>query len=255
MKVHLFQCTFAYLTALLLSLSLPSLSLACKCMPPNLTEALYDNPDSTVIAGRVLNELTMMDGSYDRYFVFKVNQVFKACSIQLQDIIIVSTSYSTASCGLNLINNTQYIFSARPAVVEANDLPSAVQVSVASCDYNSEWSYVSDDDKRTLRQYKQNEPSADAHCDTSSSSSSPSSSCQTGADCDQITEYCDVAKNQCVAIDASCPTPPVRCFAAPCTVTYPCLVEAGGPLTCLDNYCGGCNAIFLDADRSRVCNS
>jgi Tissue inhibitor of metalloproteinase len=247
MKVLLFHSTFAYyLTALLLSSSLPNLSLACKCMPPNLTEALYDNPDSTVIAGRVINELATTDGSFERYFVFKVNQVYKACSIQVQDMIVVSTSYSTASCGLNLVNNTQYIFSAH-SVAEDNNLPSSlVQVSVASCDYNSEWSYVSEEDKRTLRQYKQNEPSSDAHCSTS---------CQTGADCDPIEEYCDAASNQCVAMDAPCSGPVVNCFAAPCTVTEPCLVETGGPLTCLDDYCGGCNAIFLDADRTRVCNS
>lgn len=247
MKFLFFHCTFAYSATFLLS-SLPSLSSACKCIPPNLTDSLYNKPDSTVFAGRIVDELTTSVGSYDRYFVFKLNRVFKACSaIQAADLIIVSTSFSSASCGLDLIPNTQYIFSAHAATEDnQDDLPI---FSVGSCDYNAEWSAgVSDEDKRALRLYL-NTTQSNAHCDSSSK-------CQTGADCDQTSEYCDVSNNKCVTIDAPCPSfaPPVACFAAPCTVTDPCQ-EADGPLTCLDSYCGGCKAIFLDADRSQVCNS
>jgi hypothetical protein len=245
MKVLLFNYTFAYWMTFLLS-SLPNLLLACKCIPPVLKEDLYDNPDSTVIAGRILRELATMDGYFDRHFVFEVKQVYKACSIKEQDTIIVSTSASSASCGLDLKSNTQYIFAAHMA--EDNELPTAVRVSVGLCDYNAEWPLgVSDEDKRTLRLYKTKGPASNANCSTSSSP------CQTGADCDEMTEYCDASKTQCISIDAPCPTALANCFAAPCTVTDPCQ-EADGPLICLDNYCGGCNAIFLDADRTRVCN-
>jgi hypothetical protein len=221
--------------------------LACKCIPPILKDTLYDNPDSTLIAGRIIDELTATDGSYDRHFVFNVNKVFKACSIQAEDNIIVSTSFSSASCGLDLQPNTQYILSAH-AMEDNLDLPTVVRVSVGSCDYNAEWPVgVSDEDKRALRLYM-NTTQSHTNCNTSSSP------CQTGADCDQMDEYCDVSNNQCVTIDAPCPSSPVNCYASPCTVTDPCQ-EAVGPLLCLDNYCGGCNAIFLDADRSQVCNS
>ena len=43
---------------------------------------------------------------------------------------------------------------------------------------------------------------------------------------------------------------PVRCFVAPCVVSRGC--PAYPDATCIDNYCGGCNAVYVDADGEEV---
>jgi hypothetical protein len=48
-----------------------------------------------------------------------------------------------------------------------------------------------------------------------------------------------------------CETEPVNCFQPPCEAT-PCDVEGA---TCVDDYCGGCNAIWTDAEGNPVCGT
>jgi hypothetical protein len=236
----------------LLSLSLlPSLSFACSCFElPSLNTTLYENSNSIVIAGRVLAELKLTTtdefGNYNRYFAFKVRQVTKApCYIQKDDVILITTGGNSGLCGVDLQPDTRYTLEAY--ALNSNPLePSMVQVGIGSCNYIGPGDLPAAD-KQVLRKYSKANPHP-TKC------APPPKPCTTGADCNPRSEYCNVAANQCVTIDAPCPTPPVECFAAPCTVTLPCETTAPGPLTCLDNYCGGCNAIFLDADRSQVCN-
>jgi hypothetical protein len=255
MKVLLFHSTFAYWTAAFLLLSLPSRSLACDCIPGSLNGTLYNNPDSTVIAGRIIDELkltTVGSSQGQKYYTFKVKQVYKTCSpLQRDDTIIVSTSASSASCGLDLEPDTRYVVSARETEIDSMNVPTVFQVNVGLCNYHAKLP-IAPEVTLALRQYRNTENGV--QCNDGSTSSSLPLPCNTGATCDQTNEYCDASSNQCVSIDAPCPTPPVDCVVAPCTVTDPCQ-EAEGPLICINNYCGGCNAIFLDAKRTQVCNS
>ena len=58
----------------------------------------------------------------------------------------------------------------------------------------------------------------------------------------------------CCGGDCSCVNGngPVQCFAQPCSVAPACDVEGA---TCVDNYCGGCNAEFYDATGNAVCQA
>jgi hypothetical protein len=247
------HCSFMMkATSFLLSL-LPSLALACRCMQPTLKTALYDTPDSIVIAGRITGELklTTTDDFGDRYFAMRVAKVYRApCSIQEQDVIIVSTSASSASCGLDLKPFSRYIFSVYAVEQDNALLPAAVQVSVNSCAYNFE-GVLSTEDKTVLREYKTSNKPYKQDCN-------PPTPCKTGAECDPENEYCDATKNVCVALNVdSCPCLPTPCFAAPCSVALPCeeAVNATQPVECLETYCCGCAAIFVDATRTQICNS
>jgi hypothetical protein len=241
-----FQRTFTF--CLLLSSLLPSFSLACSCAPPGpvLKTILNDVPNAVVLTGRIIGELKLTnptDQYRDLYYAFKVNRVLKApCTIHDGNLILVSTSASSALCGVQLKTNTLYTLSAYAAFQQDG----AVEVQVGSCDYRNEGE-LSAEDKQTIRQYQKNNVRVCAKL------------CETGADCDQTKEYCNVAKNQCTVIDAVCPNPPgsVECFADPCTVTRQCEEAASAiqPVTCIDNYCGGCNAIFIDANRTQICNT
>jgi hypothetical protein len=224
-------------------------------MPPSLDAALFESPNSTVIAGRIIHELklatTTPDETMNRYFAFIVKQVYKSCTLQTNDVIMISTSASTASCGLNLESNTGYIFS---AFQEPTADDGIFRVSVAACNYNAKLP-IAEGLKRTLRQFRIN--SANSQYLNCPKAPAPlPGPCQTGTECDPVNEYCDAVNNTCIAINAPCPTPPgtVNCFDDPCNLADPCQ-EAVGPVTCISNYCGGCNAIFINADRTQVCNS
>jgi len=52
--------------------------------------------------------------------------------------------------------------------------------------------------------------------------------------------------DSCACADGS---QPVQCFASPCAVTQACAEAA----SCMDNYCGGCNAEFYDAQGNAAC--
>jgi hypothetical protein len=276
MKV--FSCTTLLV---LVSSLLPSLSMACRCMQPTLDIALNE-PDSIVIVGKINDEIkldttnTTTDEIRNRYFTFKLRRVIKApsCSMQVNDTIIVSTSASTASCGLNLQPNTWYTFSAHASSPQDGDLllPLAVQVQVGACAYNAEGN-LPQADRPTLRAFDRQQshqrnctapaapalPSPTSAPTSAPTSTSPlSSSCKTGADCADIgNEYCNAVTGTCHPIQDSCGTRPMfNCLQAPCTVTVACqdAQNPAGPLMCIDNYCGGCNAIFLDANYTQVCN-
>jgi hypothetical protein len=251
---------------------LSNLSSACKCQPPSLNDALFNNLDSIVIAGRIIDEIKTSSSSstsnemMDRLFAFRVQQVYKVCpssGLQAGDLILVSTRSSTAACGLNLQPFTSYIFSALPVesntnttntTNDMNPLNSVFQVSVQSCDYNAELP-IAANLKQTLRQFRNN--ATNVQFSNCGPPSPPPTPCQTGQDCNASTEYCKPSTSgsnpngTCIAINAPCPTPIVDCFAEPCAVTDPCLEYVPG--TCLNNYCGGCNAIFLNVNRTQVC--
>ena len=66
--------------------------------------------------------------------------------------------------------------------------------------------------------------------------------------------YTDCVDNQCTTVCGSdvCPggEPSVRCLASPCSVST-CI----SPTTCVDYYCGGCNALFFDPKGDLACGS
>ncbi|GAX15205.1 hypothetical protein FisN_12Lh089 [Fistulifera solaris] len=66
--------------------------------------------------------------------------------------------------------------------------------------------------------------------------------------------YTDCVDNQCTTICGPdiCPggEPSVRCAASPCSVST-CI----SPTTCVDYYCGGCNALFFDPKGDLACGS
>jgi hypothetical protein len=65
---------------------------------------------------------------------------------------------------------------------------------------------------------------------------------------------CDQGTCGKVCSDSMCPDgiEPFACIASPCdVVSEDCLAES--PVSCVDDYCGGCKAIHFDATGSQVC--
>jgi hypothetical protein len=228
------QKAFVVFTVLFLPIAL-----ACKCMQPSAKGALYGDVDS-VFLGRVVKQLVSNDENNLKYLI-NVGRVFKGCFITSDSFIILSTGTSSASCGLQLALKTRYIFSGILEPVDPTMLLQvegrtiAGEVSAGTCGYNSPWLTVSPEDKLLLRDYEN-------VC---------KDICSTGADC-PVTSYCDAGK--CVAFDAPCPdgVPLGVCPGPPCKYATPC-AEAGLDAQCIENFCGGCYAIFVNAARNRVC--
>lgn len=61
------------------------------------------------------------------------------------------------------------------------------------------------------------------------------------------------SRYNCCGEDCGCVdgTQPVNCFADPCEMTEPC--DTDKALTCVSNYCGGCNAEFFDVQGALAC--
>jgi Tissue inhibitor of metalloproteinase len=312
MKQVLYSWPTTLLMVVLSSLQLPILSLACRCMQPTLNTSLYMDDDSIVMAGEINDEIKLDTTTTNdteignRFFTFTVKRVYKGpCSIQASDTIIVSTSASTASCGLNLQPDSWYTFSAfaSPPGDGALLLPSAVQVHVGACAYHAAGDEMSRADRLVLRKFERKKcttspavvplktpaPSASPTSQNGNNnidppililpSSPPTSrqdddgnnnstiddppililpgSCTTGSDCanadDGSEMYCNAATGTCHPFIDTCGTRPTfNCLTSPCSVAVPCEPN----LICIDNYCGGCNAIFLNADHTQVlCNN
>jgi hypothetical protein len=247
---------FALLGLGAILLSIPN-SHACSCFPgPSAQGTLSDSAD--VFMGRVVKDLnptpppgTGGDGSVfevnqdPKQYLVRVRRIFKSCTLEVNNYVVVTTGANSAMCGIELTLNQRYVFSgtveaadaATIAVSGMQSLAGAIWVGI--CGYNIPWDSVAPADKRVLVNY------GTVPCKPP---------CKTGAECASSTEYCDAGK--CIAFDAPCPpyTPVVTCLAAPCTVSRPC-AQASSGLKCLNNYCGGCNAIFIDGNRSRICSA
>jgi hypothetical protein len=223
--------SFALLFALFLSF--PALALACSCAVIDLKTSL--KRADAVFRGTVIRKLNDVDNQ--SFYEVQVNRVFKGCNLKQSDRVIVATGCNSANCGVNLNVNSSYALFAYNAALEEpikkqlgkNPKKITQSLTITLCDYNVEWSNVRTQDLKSLRR----------------NNNACASQCVNGGNC-PTNHYCDNGK--CVAFDATCPTPEVRCLAAPCSVA-----TCTAPSTCYDNYCGGCTAIFVDNTGTRVC--
>jgi hypothetical protein len=236
MKGYYFPFLFAAV-----ALTFPILSSACTCITPGPTAlSSLDTVNLTVFRGKVVRQVTIQSGdtSTNNYIV-NVTRVFKGCSFKAHENILITTG-NIGMCGILLEVGGDYIISGYNSTVSAATRKKLgrghrkIKYSVGTglCDYTYPFDSVSAQDLTYLRQhYNQCEP------------------CATGADCPDA-YYCDTEK--CVPYDVpycSDGTPVVPCFADPCTLK-PCSTDA---ITCIPNYCGGCNAIWIAANGTRVC--
>jgi hypothetical protein len=232
--------TMKSLALLSLFLSFPALTFACSCLGPITLAKSLKSADS-VFRGTVIRKLedaVVDDQGEKSFYEVRVNRLFKGCNFIQSNHIIVTTGSNSAACGVYLeVDKSYALFGANVALPAAakkqlgtNPKKIAKAVSIGLCGYNAEWSTVPAQDLKTLRRYD---------------NSKCKPKCVTGKDCPN-NNYCDAGK--CVAFDAPCPTPVVNCVASPCSVST-CI----SPSKCYDNYCGGCNAIFVDDTGTRVC--
>lgn len=224
---------------LLFLLSFPALLFACSCIPQTFESALK-NTDS-IFRGSVLRELELPSDLFTRAFEVSIKRIFKGCLLQSPGSVIVTTGSNSALCGIDFLIEKNYVFFGKAMRLGSDSFlqPYMKQFSNQTfvqfaylCSFTELWSGVPTKERDLLKNY----------------TNKCARKCKTGKDCLKDS-YCDTGK--CVAYNAPCPDdqPPVRCFADPCKVTKPCVNNA----TCLSNYCGGCNAIFIDANRTRVC--
>lgn len=231
------QFSFAFYFGLL---SFAKLSLACKCKEPTPQDSLI-NADA-VFRGNVTRELKTNDDNQKMYVV-TAWRAFKGCNFKGSNrTVIVTTGSESASCGVPLELNTNYVFSANIGMpmdaATRNQLGKNTKISqvysIFSCNYNRVWKSVPEVDKEVFRQH-------------SNQCAATTTKCETGADCPD-NHFCDTGT--CVAYDAQCPDgmPVGACIADPCEMSKPC-TEA----KCHASYCGGCFAIFVDPTGTRVC--
>lgn len=157
------------IAAILSLLSFPLLSLACDCMPPgpSALSCLSDVDVNAVFRGKVAKELAKTaddDIYYTKKFVVRVWPVFKGCSFQDSDYIIVTTMSDAALCGINLEVAGNYVFSGYNAPIDDSTLAQIDKlpwvatlnitqtVDVGSCNYHGKWDGVPEDEMRILRQ-------------------------------------------------------------------------------------------------------
>jgi hypothetical protein len=223
---------------LLFLLFFPALSLACKCLLPTVDLALSNA--ASIFRGKVIRELNLPTDLQQRAFIVSVKRIFKGCLLNSPGRIIVTTGSSSASCGIDLLVDNNYVFSGDAERLGTNVYlqPYLKQFSnqtfiqpAGSCSFNKVWPTVTAKERDQLNNY----------------SNVCARKCASGIECPK-NAYCDSGK--CVPYGQPCPdgTLPTPCFADPCTLK-PCVENA----TCIPNYCGGCTAIFIDANRTRVC--
>jgi Tissue inhibitor of metalloproteinase len=232
--------TMKSLALLSLFLFFPTLTFACSCLAPITLAKSLKSADS-VFRGTVIRKLkdaVVDDQGEKSFYEVRVIRLFKGCNFIQSNHIIVTTGSNSAACGVELeVDKSYALFGANVALPSAakkqlgtNPKKIAKAVAIGLCGYNAKWSDLSTQDLKTLRRYD---------------NSKCKPKCVSGKDCPN-NNYCDAGK--CVAFDAKCPTPLVNCFASPCSVS-----TCTSPSTCYDNYCGGCNAIFVDDTGTRVC--
>jgi hypothetical protein len=260
---------------------LPALISACSCLEaPSVQRSLAITDH--VFRGRILKKYR--DVNFLTIFRVVVNRVYKGCDFARTQRIIVATGNNSAACGIDLKVGSTYLFSGYTypfvAGIAAQLAPrdNITRVTnVRSCDYNAVWTSLSVASRRRLRRYgnRRCRPTTcnkDSDCTTRNTNTTkpfcvegvcvqnplvplpptPSpSNCTSGADCRNGTQYCDAGT--CVAFPSlQCPkNDTVSCFIAPCASITPCVNDT----KCYDDYCGGCNAIFVNATGNRVCKS
>jgi Tissue inhibitor of metalloproteinase len=207
---------------------------ACSCWDDNTVEASLRLAD-TVVRGTVVRRLETVH--YQANYVVRVFRIFKGSNdktIQPNDLVIVTTGNSDAMCGIRLSINETYVLSGYNTPLKRsvkNQLPPTTSItqalSVGLCEYNVKWSKIPSTDVKTLRSFRP---------------------CSTGRDCRGGTEYCDAG--MCVDLEAPCRVEAI-CDEYPCDVAPIC----DNASKCVNNYCGGCNAIFMDSAATRVCNN
>jgi hypothetical protein len=160
---HLGRIMARFLLRLGLTLSIPSLALACTCygisswQPPTIQTSLARV--DAVFRGTVLRKLKNVELSSG--YVVRVHKIFKGCSFNATDRILVTTATMPSFCGLdNLKVNATFVFSAYPIatlVAFQSQLPkvSKVQHAVAAsiCDVTRQSKDVSSSDLQLLNRY------------------------------------------------------------------------------------------------------
>jgi hypothetical protein len=246
---------FALLGLGAILLSLPN-SHACSCSLGRQSAQSALSYSANVFLVRVVKDLnptpppgTGGDGSFfdedPKQYLVRVRRLFKSCTLEVNDYVVVTTGANSEMCGIEISLNQRYVFSGTPGAADAATIAMSGMQSLAGvmyagdCRYNIPWDMVAPADKKRL---------------VNRGTMPCKSPCKIGTECASSTEYCYAGT--CIAFDAPCSpyAPAVTCVAAPCTVSRPC-AQAGSGLKCLNNYCGGCNAIFIDANRSRICSA
>jgi hypothetical protein len=208
-------------------------------MVPTVESAL--NNAASIFRGKVIREVKLPSDLQQRAFTVNVKHIFKGCLVSSPGRVIVTTGSSSASCGIDLLIDKNYVFSGEAELLgtDAYFEPYLKQFSnqtviqsAGSCNFNKLWPTVTLNERGQLNNY----------------TNSCERKCITGNDCPKNAN-CDSGK--CVQYGVPCPggVLPTPCFADPCTVTESCSKSA----TCIANYCGGCNAIFVDVNRTRIC--
>jgi hypothetical protein len=145
------------LLSLFIALFLPLFSLACKCREPTVATALEDA--DVVFRGTVVRELKEANpSSQTKRIVVKVGRVFKGCSFAMADRIVVTTSISSASCGVSTDVDKTYVFSGSSEFIDTatkkqlgKNTKIMNAVSIQACMYNRDWDDIPSADKTALR--------------------------------------------------------------------------------------------------------
>jgi Tissue inhibitor of metalloproteinase len=143
--------------SLFITLFLPLFSLACKCREPMIATAL-EGAD-VVFRGTVVRELKETNpSSQTKRLVVKVGRVFKGCSFAMADRIVVTTSISSASCGVSTEIDKTYVFSGSSEFIDTatkkqlgKNTKIMNAVSIQACMYNRDWDDIPSADKTALR--------------------------------------------------------------------------------------------------------
>lgn len=256
---------FLLFLGLLLTLLL-STTEACKCIQPTLNTSIANNEIAVhVKVGRAIDT----DDETLRYYVGNKIQTFKGCDVPLK--FVIKTTSSSASCGVDLALNTQYLLfgSVSKEVVKGygND-KKVVVLSINSCQFQRKWSRVSEHNRRKLRRltpcpkcHSDKDCSADQYC--AGGKCRKDGTCRNTRDCFNPSNFYQIAVRCIYYVDcdddhmcspvcgSSCPDglSLAECFAAPCDTTT-CKEKYA---SCHDDYCGGCNALFFNAKGDPVC--
>ena len=182
---------------------------ACVCMPTSAERSLNSDDVNTVFRGHVQRQQQVVATNDTdappgfTYYIVKVGRIFKGCTFRNATMILVETSSSAATCGVNFDLKKDYLFSgnsvpAKPNIVEiaarkTQRIITDVMVHVQLCDRNSEFKYLSGTDRKALR-----------------NSTNTCTMCKSAADCpggvDGGLNYCDQGK--CVANNRPGPPKP-----------------------------------------------
>jgi hypothetical protein len=151
-----------FLLRLGLILSIPTVALACTCygisswQPPTIQTSLARV--DAVFRGTVLRKLKNVELSSG--YVVGVRKIFKGCSFNATERILVTTANMPTFCGLdNLKINATYVFSAYPVALGAfqSQLPKSTKVqhgvAASICDVTRQSKDVSSKDLQLLNRY------------------------------------------------------------------------------------------------------